>query len=150
MPLLWLGLVLFLGSAYFGAQQSQGWVLPLLKRLAPHATTGELNAVHVLLRKLSHMGEYAVLALLWLRGFLAARRVSLRRAAWAALLVCIACAFVDEAHQSMLPSRTGSALDVVLDSLGALLMLMLVRARHERVLPAPAVGPAAAAPDAGG
>ena len=111
-PLLWLSLVLFLGSSYFGTQQSQPLILPVLKLVAPHATAAQLNSVHALLRKLGHLGEYAVLALLWLRGFLATRRVSLRTAAWAALLVCVACAFVDEAHQSMLPSRTGSALDV--------------------------------------
>ena len=150
VPLLWLALVLFLGSSYFGTQQSQPLILPVLKRVAPHATAAELNSVHALLRKLSHLGEYAVLGLLWLRGFLGTRRVSLRAAAWAALLVCMACAFVDEAHQSMLPSRTGSALDVVLDSLGALLAVMLVRACHDGALPVPVVGPAAAASDPGG
>ena len=150
VPLLWLALVLFLGSSYFGTQQSQPLILPVLKRVAPHATAAELDAVHAVLRKLSHLGEYAVLALLWLRGFLVTRRVSLRTAAWAALLVCMACAFVDEAHQSMLPSRTGSALDVVLDSLGALLALMLARAGRDGAAPAPASGPAAAAPDPGG
>ena len=149
VPLLWLSLVLFLGSSYFGTQQSQPLILPVLKLVAPHATAAQLNSVHALLRKLGHLGEYAVLALLWLRGFLVTRRVSLRTAAWAALLVCVACAFVDEAHQSMLPSRTGSALDVVLDSFGALMMLMVLRARHEPGAPAGAT-PAATAYEPGG
>jgi len=90
------------------AQQSQGWFVPLLKRLAPHATPGELGAIHIVLRKLGHLTGYAMLALLWLRGFLVTRRLSLRTAAWAALLVCVGCAFVDEAHQSMLLSRTAA------------------------------------------
>ena len=58
--------------------------------------------------------------------------MTVRTAAWAALLICAACAFADEAHQSMLPTRTGSVADALLDCLGALLMLLLLRARYDQ------------------
>jgi VanZ family protein len=88
--------------------------------------------MHMVLRKLGHLTEYAVLARTWLHGMLLWRpATTVRTAAWAALLICVACAFVDEAHQSMLLTRTGSVADAVLDSLGAVLMLMLLRARYE-------------------
>jgi VanZ family protein len=130
IPLLWLALVIVLGSAHFGAQSTGPWVIPALMWIVPWATPRELQALHVVVRKLGHLTEYAVLARVWLHGLLAWRRVSVRVAAWAALLVCAACAFLDEAHQSMLPSRTGSVGDAVLDCLGALMMLMMLRARY--------------------
>lgn len=143
IPLLCLGVVLFLGSAWFGAQSTGRWVVPVLTWIVPWATPRELHALHMVLRKLGHLTEYAVLARVWLHGVLAWRRVTMRSAAWAALLICVACAFVDEAQQSMLPSRTGSVADAVLDCLGALMMLMMLRARYEAETALPATRVAA-------
>ena len=63
----WLVLVLFLGSAYFAAHETGRYVLPFLKFLMPGVPASELQAVHMVLRKLAHVLEYAVLALLWYR-----------------------------------------------------------------------------------
>jgi VanZ family protein len=133
IPLLWLGIVLLLGSSYFGTQQTGAWVIPALTRVVPWATARELHALHAVLRKLAHLTEYAILARLWWQGLLAWsawRAMTLRTATWGALLICAACAFADEAHQSLLPTRTGSVADALLDCLGALLMLLLLRARY--------------------
>jgi VanZ family protein len=126
----WLTLVLCLGSAAFGAQQTQRWVVPVLRALAPSATNADLRAAHAVTRKLAHVTEYSVLALLWLRAVRAGGRGSLRTASWIALLVCVTCAFVDEGHQATLLTRTGSAADAVLDSVAALTALMIVRTRN--------------------
>ena len=131
VPLLWLAVVLYLGSSGFGAPQTGPWVIPALGTLVPWASARDLHALHILLRKLWHLTQYAILARAWLHGMLAWRPMTVRTAAWTALLVCIACAFADEAHQAMLLTRTGSVADAVLDCLGALLMLMLLRARYE-------------------
>jgi len=147
IPLLWLALVLFLGGGWFGAQSTGPWVLPVLTWIVPWATIRELHALHLVVRKLAHLTEYAILARLWFHGVLAWRATTVRRAAWAAFVISAACAFVDEAHQSMLPSRTGNVGDAVLDCLGALTMLIMLRARYEN-RPAPAVG--AATPEPGG
>lgn len=84
----------------------------------------------MVLRKMCHLTEYAVLALLWFRALLARARQTPRAAAWIALGVCLLCAFVDEAHQAMLPARTGSARDLVIDAAGALGMLIVLRGRR--------------------
>lgn len=141
-PLLWLSIVLFLGSSHFGTQQTGAWVIPALTWVVPWATPRELHALHAVLRKLAHLTEYAILARLWWQGLLAWRGMTARTAAWVALLICAACAFADEAHQSMLPTRTGSVADALLDCLGALLMLLLLRALHELRAPAPIAVPA--------
>jgi VanZ family protein len=128
--LLWMVVVLFLGSAQFGPQQTGQHVVPTLRTLAPWMAMAEVQTIHTLLRKLSHVTEYAVLALLWLRAFRSQVRFSLEGAAWAALAVCLACAIVDEVHQAYVPGRIGSVRDVALDSLGAVGMVMFVRARR--------------------
>jgi len=123
----WLVLVLFLGSAYFAAQETGRFVLPFLKFLMPGVPSSEPQAIHMVLRKLAHVLEYAVLALLWYR---ALHRVGGRRprtAAWVALSICLVCSVADEAHQSMLPSRHGSVRDFVIDAFGATAMLTIAR-----------------------
>jgi VanZ family protein len=84
-----------------------------------------------LLRKLFHLSEYGLLALLWFRTLIAQPERSPRSAAWLALGICLTCAFVDEAHQSTLLARTGSARDLVLDAASALAVLIVTRTRRE-------------------
>jgi len=125
---IWLGVVLFLGSAYFATTNTAPFILPLLKKLAPGASNAQLHATHIVLRKLTHVAEYALLALLWFWA-IAARAGRPVRATWIALLVCLACALADEAHQAFIPSRTGSLRDVVIDASGAAAALLIARAR---------------------
>jgi VanZ family protein len=70
------------------------------------------------LRKLAHMTEYAILAVL------------LRRAAGAtgwAFALTLAYAASDEFHQTFVRGRHGSPLDVGIDAIGALIGLAIVR-----------------------
>ena len=131
LPTSWVIVVLYLGSAYFGAEQTRDLVSPILKWLAPTAPPAALRAAHLLLRKLCHLSEYGILAFLWFRTLIARPDRSPRAAAWLALGICLTCAFVDEAHQSMLLTRTGSARDLVLDAAGALGVLIVLRSRRE-------------------
>jgi VanZ family protein len=126
---LWLVLVLFLGTASFAAQETGRFVIPFLKFMLPGAPRSELQAIHIVLRKVAHVFEYAVLALLWYKAVHHVGGRTPRTAAWVALSICLACAFTDEAHQSMLPSRQGSARDFVIDAFGATAMLTVARGR---------------------
>lgn len=128
---LWLTLVLVLGTAYFATQETGVFVLPFLKLLAPGASSAKLQATHLVLRKLTHLVEYAVLALLWFRALLLARGRTPNTAAWMALCVCLVCAVIDETHQATIPSRTGSVRDFAIDASGVACMLMLVRGRQK-------------------
>jgi len=131
VPLLWLAFVLFLGTAYFATQETGPFVLPLLKILAPGAPPAQLQAAHMVLRKLAHLTEYAVLALLWFSALLRVAGRRPREAAWIALSICLFCAFVDEAHQSTIASRHGSARDFLIDASGAVGMLLVARGRRK-------------------
>jgi hypothetical protein len=133
LAVLWLAVVLLLGTTHFGPQQTLRHLVPTLRTLASWMPWFSIQTMHAVLRKLSHAAEYALLALFWLRALRAHGRLGLRAAFWAALTVCVSCAIVDEVHQSQVPGRHGSAGDVVLDSLGALAMLLIVRSRTREV-----------------
>ena len=133
LAILWLAVVLLLGTAHFGPQQTQRHLAPMLRVGAAWMPWVGVQTMHAALRKLSHFTEYALLALFWLRALRAHRRLGLRAAFWVTLAVCVSCAIVDEVHQSQVPGRHGSAGDVVLDSLGALAMLLIVRSRTREV-----------------
>jgi VanZ family protein len=131
LPLLWLALVLGLGTAYFSTFHTGAFVLPFLKTLAPGVSSAKLNAVHMVLRKLAHLAEYAVLALLWFRALLQGPGRTPRAGAWIALAICLVCALVDETHQATIPTRSGSVRDLVVDASGAAGVLILARGRRE-------------------
>jgi VanZ like family len=74
----------------------------------PDLGTG-LGGWDLVLRKLAHAAEFAVLGLLLLRAL---------GHAWSAFWLGVAYAVTDEIHQAFVPGRLGSPLDVVIDAAG--------------------------------
>lgn len=72
--------------------------------------------------KLCHLLAYASLALAMVWCFGTSERRSPMKTACLALLVCLGYAVSDEFHQSFVPGREVSALDLVADLFGALLV----------------------------
>ncbi len=68
-----------------------------------------LGTWDLVLRKLAHAGEFAILGALLLRAL---------RAELPALAAGIAYAATDELHQRFVPGRVGSLLDVLIDAIG--------------------------------
>ena len=126
-PVLWTVVVLAFSTAPFGADNTGSVLSPLLAWLLPWLTPRAVDVVHGLLRKTAHLTEYAVLTALWFRAFARSEVTRPGPAAWLALAIAVAVAIVDEAHQSTVPNRTGSARDVALDTLGALLVAVTAR-----------------------
>ena len=79
-----------------------------------------LGGWDLVLRKLAHATEYAILGALLLR--------ALRHPNWAVALG-IAYAISDEIHQSFVPGRQGSPLDVLIDSAGVIAGVVLAARR---------------------
>ena len=124
-PVLWMAVTVWLSTDTASAEHTSQLLLPALRWLLPWATPGQLATVHRLLRKGAHLTEYAILAALWYRAFMRERNLSARAASWTAFAISLAWAALDEWHQSFLPSRTSSAVDVALDGAGAALALVV-------------------------
>jgi VanZ family protein len=86
----------------------------------PDLGTG-LGGWDLVLRKIAHAAEFAVL------GFLLVRATG---AEWASLALGIAYAISDEAHQHFVPGRLGSPLDVAIDAVGVAVGVLLARHYH--------------------
>ena len=126
-PVLWMAVIMWLSSDVGSAEHTEHWLVPILRVLAPWAAPAQLEALHGLARKGGHLSEYAVLGALWFRALVRGRGLSPRAAAWIAFAISLAWAILDEAHQSLVPSRTASGTDVAIDGIGTLLALGVAR-----------------------
>ena len=126
-PLLWTAVVLSFSSDDFSAANTGRLLAPLLAWLFPSLTPHAVDVIHALVRKAAHLTEYAILAALWLRAFHRSGAVRPPASAWLALSVAVVCAIADEAHQALVPSRTASVADVLLDGVGATLAVVPAR-----------------------
>jgi len=124
-PALWMAVIMVLSSDVGSAEHTGRWLVPLLRLLAPSATPTQLDALHGLVRKAGHLTEYAMLAALWYRAFARGRHLTPRAAATIAFAICLVWAILDEARQSLEPSRTASIKDVAIDAIGALLAMLV-------------------------
>ena len=124
-PVVWMAVIMTVSSDIGSAEHTEHWVVPLLRLVAPWATSMQIGAMHGAVRKAGHLTEYALLATLWYRAFARGRSLAPRSAAALAFAVCVAWAILDEIRQSFVPSRTASARDVALDGIGAFLAMLV-------------------------
>src|SRR5207249_619282 len=124
-------LLIFGGSGnLLSSLQTSRFLNPLIHWLFPAMPEGKVDRIVGVIRKGGHVTEYGVLALLLWRARRRpvkpeARLWAWRDAGWA-LALAAAYAVTDEWHQSFVPSRTGSAWDVLLDTCGAGAALMFL------------------------
>jgi undecaprenyl phosphate N,N'-diacetylbacillosamine 1-phosphate transferase len=134
-PLVGWMLVMAVFSGHLGSQETMRDAISwLLRPFFPGAAGQHLGqavpgSLLWTVRKLAHLTEYAVLALL-ARRWLGSLTPQTRRVAWGALLLCLFYAVADETHQASVPGRTSSGWDVTIDVTGAALALALARLRQ--------------------
>ena len=128
LPLIvWLAFISFASSDNFSAGNTSRIIGPLILWLFPSTSPETLDVIHAVTRKLAHITEYAIL------GFLAARAVSTsprpalsRRWFLICLALVVVYAFLDEYHQSFVPSRTASISDSLIDISAGFTALIIV------------------------
>ncbi|HEX6438643.1 MAG TPA: VanZ family protein [Candidatus Binatia bacterium] len=129
--LLWATVIFLFSTEHFAAPQSSRILGPLLRSAFPGITAEQVSLVQFVVRKLAHWSEYFILAVLLYRAWYAENsgRSPVRPAA---LTVCFALvwAISDEFHQSLVPSRTASLVDVMIDGFGALCGSFWMYLRH--------------------
>jgi VanZ family protein len=132
LPLLIWMVVIFSASADANStEHTSRFLEPFLRWLNPNISLEAIDSVRWLVRKAAHITEYAILAWLAWRAVRRPRRHDARPWSWApagiALAIVILYAATDEFHQTFVPNRTGSWIDVCIDTVGGILGLMAVR-----------------------
>ena len=128
MPaIVWMAII-FLGSTdMLSAEHTSRFLVPFLRWFDPQISLAALNAIQLGIRKLGHLTEYAILAMLLWR----ALRGGIRWQMKMSILFLVAAlgsaifAASDEFHQSFVPSRTASPNDVMIDICGTLVGLSI-------------------------
>jgi VanZ family protein len=126
----WVVVILLFSGDEFSAGSTSQILEPLLRWLFPDLGHGDFLRLHLWVRKLAHLTEYALLGLLAFRALRLSLAVSLPRTALLGLVVVLAVAATDELRQSFLASRTGSIIDVGIDFAGGALGVCLIIALH--------------------
>jgi VanZ family protein len=151
---LWAALILLASSDMFSAVHTRSILESFFHWLFPSWSAYSVYKAHLVVRKCAHFFEYAILAMLVMRGFASGAKApsevavngagepaprpnlgpstraarSLRMTMLGVVSLCAIVAIIDEVHQHFVPSRTGSPYDVLLDTAGsAAAMLLLTR-----------------------
>jgi VanZ family protein len=108
------------------AEHTSRIIGPLLNWFFPTISPFTVLRVQFFMRKLAHVSEYAVLAVLLYRAFVHTALKGRRTlSAGLVLLLCAGYAATDEFHQAFVPSRTASLRDAMIDICGAMLAVVL-------------------------
>ncbi len=99
--ILWAGLIFFLSS------------IPDLKSNFP-------TTLDLILRKLAHMVEFGILTWLVWRAILSF--------SWSGI-ISLLYAISDELHQRFVPGREGTLRDVIIDAIGVIIAILVLRSR---------------------
>jgi VanZ family protein len=126
---LWLIVIMVNSTDMMSAEHTGTILQAILTPLFGEVPPRRFDLIHFVIRKSGHLFEYAMLSLLLFRGLRLTFLGPARRWAGIAIAFTATVAWADEFHQSFVPSRGGGDIkDVMLDTTGAILMMMLVLA----------------------
>ena len=120
----WTLTIYQLSTSTYGVSLT-GWLLSEFLRITGIQVSQELfHTIHFFMRKLAHLTEYAIYALLLYGSFGAGKDF---RWSWRRAVICTFIAsgysLTDELHQLFVPGRGGSIRDSALDASGAVLAM---------------------------
>ncbi len=129
-PLLWTALIFSTSNASFSSTNTGDWLEKLINAIVGHPLPpAGFDTLHFAIRKAAHLTGYGILSALVFRALRAERPVRWR-IGWslAAIAMAAMVGSVDEWHQAFIPSRTALVSDALLDTAGATLAQVLIRA----------------------
>ena len=128
-PVVLMMILIFIAStALFSGSETSRFIRPFLEWILPGQNESTYHQVHLLIRKLGHLTEYAFLAALTWRAFrhqlddngtVILRSINRPFIAMVVVVPAIY-AITDEWHQSLTATRMGSPIDVMIDTGGAM------------------------------
>jgi len=129
-----LAIIAIESTSTFSAKNTSGWLRPLAQAVFGAIPDSVWDPFHHYLRKTGHFVGYGAVAFTFLRAWLHTiiERGPRSPISWrleSCILAVFSTAIVatcDEAHQTILPDRTGSPYDVLLDTTGAFALCLLV------------------------
>jgi VanZ family protein len=131
--IVWLIAMFVFSTDMMSSSETSRFIVPILRFLFPGLSPAGITFWHGVIRKLAHVTEYFILATFVYRA-LKFERPDLVDATMRAIVFVALAALLDEFHQSFVPSRTASIVDVGYDCLGAVWALWVIAAYEFRRL----------------
>lgn len=126
-----MAVIFFLSSDYFSAANAAPFMKRLLSALFPHLADPHVENLVWILRKLGHVSEYFILAILLMRALESQfSEPSPKHLIIGSMSLTVIYAASDELHQAFVPSRTASLTDVLIDALGGIMGTLWLHRRN--------------------
>jgi VanZ family protein len=127
--LIWAAIIIQATGTTFDAPHTTGWLETFLHAIGLHVADSTIGVMNHMIRKSAHLTEYAILTALSFRALREGQRGFAIRWALIALAITVCVASTDEFLQSFTPTRTSSAWDVLIDTCGGTIAMLLFRLR---------------------
>ena len=128
LAIIWMGVIFYMSNqpASISSIHSGNTIniiskLPIIGNIMDYLTS--INIGEFIVRKCAHMFSYCILAVLL---FMSVYEDNIKKAIIIAFLGTFLYACSDEFHQLFIPGRSGQFKDVLIDTSGALIMLMII------------------------
>ena len=123
---LWMVFIFWMSTGTFSSQNTSFLIEPVLRFLSPEILPQQIDLINTLIRKAGHVIEYFILSILLLRAFRGDSKESWNWR-WASLSIILVVLYAagDEFHQSFVPVRTASVVDVAIDTAGGILAQLI-------------------------
>lgn len=129
-PLVWLTVIFSASSDTQSYRHSSRFFEPLMHWLFPQMPQAHVELIHHLVRKTGHLTEFALLALLLWRAIRQPQKNDPRPWRWDEAGLSLAIVFLyaasDEFHQIFVALRTALVSDVIIDTTGGAIGLLLL------------------------
>lgn len=122
-----IGVMYYASTDIFSGDNTRSVIEKIILWLRPRTSEHALMKLNFIVRKMAHFTEYAALTALLYRAF-RADSIAVWRLRWAVYSFSIAAswALLDELHQQFTRTRGGSIYDSLLDTSGALFMIIMI------------------------
>jgi VanZ family protein len=128
--ILWMSVIFTASADRASMQHSSRIIEPILRWLFPHLADATVHHVVYFARKCAHLTEYGILALLFWRALGGAKQPAPRPWQWREAFLILGCIALyggsDEIHQIFVPKREARFEDVLIDTSGAALGLLVL------------------------
>lgn len=129
-PLIWMGIIFGGSTDIMSGKHTSRFIEPMLRWIDPSISDETIHVIQFQIRKCAHITEYAILSLLLWRARRKPVKNDLRSWTWSepvfAIWISGLYAASDEFHQSFVSTRQGSPWDVLIDTCGATLAMLVL------------------------
>ena len=129
---IWMGVMFVMSTSAGSSTVSEHILAKLLRQIIPAITPSMLDGFNAVARKMAHLTEYAILAVLLYRALHQGYQRKMIQAFRNSAVIAVIFAAFDEFHQSFVASRTPSVTDVMIDAAGAGIGIVVLLYIHKR------------------